>query len=408
MFLTLPAESPPGNKRYRWYILALATATGTLVVAIPFSCMPVLFQEISDELGLSLVQIGVIWGLGNLPVIFMGIVAGALSDRFGIKGVLFIFCIMSGITGALRGISDSYFVLAVMVFVSGAFRMVVPVTLTKTIGIWFKGENLGMAMGISALGMGLGLMLGPLISATIMSPALGGWRNVLYFYGAIATGVGILWLIMGREPTGSISVTSGTVAFRQTFSQLIRMKALWLIGITFLLRNGCMIGMAGYLPLYLRGKGWEVASADGVLAGYFAASTVFVVPLSFLSDKIGSRKAILFPALFVTMMCVALLSVAEGSMVWVLMLLAGVFMDSYMSVATTMLVETEGLNPGNTGTALGFIFSVSNIGNVAAPPIGNSLAGINTGAPFLFWAFLAFLAVFSLALTKETGRRGMV
>jgi MFS family permease len=400
-------ESSQKDHKYRWYILALVTASGTLVASISSSCMPVLFKEISDDLGLSLVQIGTIWGLGSLAGIFVSIIAGVLSDRFGIKLVLSVFSILVGISGALRGISDSYAILAVTVFISGIFRMIIPVTLTKTIGIWFKGEKLGLAMGISAMGMGLGLMLGPLISATILSPALGGWRNVMYFYGAISVGMGILWILFGREPYQSDSTgkASDTLPLSHAFSKLIRFKALWLIGLALLLRQGCMIGMAGYLPLYLREQGWGVASAGGALATYFAVSAICVVPLSYLSDKIGSRKAILFPATLVTMACVALIPVVEGNMVWVLMVCAGIFMDSFMSVVVTMLVETRGLEMNQAGTAIGIAFAIANIGIASSPPVGNSLASINTGAPFYFWAFLSLLALLPLVLAKETGRR---
>jgi CP family cyanate transporter-like MFS transporter len=408
MLSTASVASSQKDQKYRWYILALVTASGTLVSGISFSCMPVLFKEISDDLGLSLVQIGTIWGLGTFAGIFVGIIAGLLSDRLGIKLVLSVFSILVGISGALRGVADSYAILAVTVFISGIFRMITPISLTKTIGIWFKGEKLGMAMGISAMGIGLGLMLGPLISATILSPALGGWRNVMYFYGAISVGMGILWVIFGREPeqSGPTRPASDTVPLGRVFSELIHFKALWLIGLALLLRQGCMIGMAGYLPLYLGEQGWGVASASGALSVYFAASTIFVVPLSYLSDKIGSRKAILFPAILATTACVALIPVAESGMIWVLMVCAGIFMDCFMSVVVTMLVETPGLKMTHSGLAVGIVFSIGNIGIAAAPPLGNSLAIINAGAPFYFWAFLALLALLPIALTKETGRRG--
>lgn len=408
MLSTLFAESSQKNQKYRWYILAMVTASGTLVATILYSCMPVLFKEISDDLGLSLVEIGTIWGLGSLAGIFVSIIAGVLSDRFGVKLVLSVFSILTGITGALRGISNSYAILAATVFINGIFRMIVPVTLTKTIGIWFKGEKLGLAMGISAMGMGLGLMLGPLISATILSPILGGWRNVMYFYGAISVGMGILWILLGREPDQgeATNVTSEKIPFRLAFSKLIRFKTLWIMGLILFLRQGCMIGMTGYLPLYLREQGWGVASADGVLAIYFAVSTICVVPLSYLSDKIGSRKAILYPGVLVTMACVALLPVVEGSVIWILIVCAGIFMDSFMSISVTMLVETQGLKMVHTGTAIGIVFSIANIGIAASPPIGNSLASINPGAPFYFWSFLALLALLPLVLAKETGRRG--
>jgi hypothetical protein len=48
------------NSTQRWYLLGLAALTHTLAAAIPFSCLPVLFEEISADLGLSLVQIGVV------------------------------------------------------------------------------------------------------------------------------------------------------------------------------------------------------------------------------------------------------------------------------------------------------------------------------------------------------------
>ena len=399
------------DEKYKWYILALATVTGTFVSAIPFSCMPVLFKEISDDLGLDLVQVGTIWGIASLAGIFVSIIAGLLSDRFGTKNILSIFCIMVGVTGALRGFSDSFFILALTVFLNGIVRLIIPITVTKAIGIWFRGKNLGMAMGVGAFGMGLGLMLGPLISATILSPALGGWQNVMHFYGALSAVVGVLWIVFGREPSqaGSASATSGTVPLRQALSRLIRLKSLWLIGLTLLFRVGCLMGMTGYLPLYLREqRGWEIAGSDGTLAAFYAISTICVVPLCFLSDKIGSRKIILYIGLIVAMVCVGLIPIVEDGTIWVLMLLAGIFMDGFMSLIVTMLLETEGVGPVYSGTALGIVFTIVHIGSVSSPPLGNSLDSIGQGAPFFFWASLSVAALVTLFFIKETGWRRAV
>ena len=407
MLPSFSAELTKKDEKYKWIILAIATVTGTLVSAIPFSCMPVLFKEISDDLGLTLVQIGAIWGAGNLAGIFISIIAGLLSDRFGVKRILSIFCILVGVTGALRGFSDGFFILALTMFLNGIVRLIIPITVTKTIGLWFRGKNLGMAMGVGAMGMGLGLMLGPLLSATIMSPALGGWRNVMHLYGALSVVVGILWLLFGREPTqvGS-SAASGRVPFRQALSRLIRLKPLWFIGLTLLFRVGCLMGMTGYLPLYLREqRGWEIAAADGTLAAFYAISTICVVPLCFLSDRIGSRKIILYIAVIVTIGCIGLIPIVDGVTIWLLMLLAGIFMDGFMSLIVTMLLETEGVGPAYSGTALGIVFTIVHIGSVGSPPLGNSLESIGQGAPFFFWASLSIAALVTLSFIKETGWR---
>jgi CP family cyanate transporter-like MFS transporter len=410
MLSELPAESLQKNEKYRWYILALLTAIGTFVGAIQQSCLPVLFTEISDDLSLDLVQIGTIWGIGNLAGVFVSLIAGILSDRLGVKLVLSVICVMGGITGALRGLSNSYPILVTTVFINGIFRMIVPVTTTKTVGIWFKGKNLGLAMGISAMGMGLGLTLGPLISSTVLSPFLGGWRNVLYFFGGIAVVMGILWILFGRERYygDSNHTTSNTVPFRQALPKLIRNKGLWLIGLTLLFRAGSLMSVAGYLPTYLKELGWEAASADGTLAAFFAVSSLCAIPLCFLSDRLGLRKPILYLALTVTLVCISLVPVVQGGMIWFLILLTGIFFDGSLSLTTTMLLETEGIGSTYSGTAIGIVFTLIQIGTVALPPLGNSLANPNNlGIPFFFWASFSVPALITLTLTKETGSRGI-
>ena len=71
--------------RYRWFILALLTAVGAFAAAIPASCMPPLFKEIADDLGLNLVDIGMIWGVASLAGLFVSILGGILSDRLNVK-----------------------------------------------------------------------------------------------------------------------------------------------------------------------------------------------------------------------------------------------------------------------------------------------------------------------------------
>jgi MFS family permease len=395
------------QSNYRWVILSLLIAIAAFVSAVPASCMPALFKEISEDLNLSLVQIGTIWGIGSLAGIFVSLIAGVLSDRFGVKFIMGLACILSGITGALRGVSETFLVLMITVFVNGILRMIVPITSTKAIGMWFRGRNLGLAMGIGAMGMGGGLMLGPLISATILSPWLGGWRNVMYFYGGISVVIGIVWFILGREfkqvtATGQVPIA---VPFRESFSRLIRNKALWILGIALLFRISTIAGVSGYLPYYLRDLGWAPASADGTLSAFYAVSTLGVIPLSYISDRLGSRKAILVPAAVMAIVCVSLIPFVEGAAVWALVILAGMFFDGFMAVFVTMLLETEGVGSAYSGTALGIVFTISQIGSVISPPLGNSFASLSPGTPFIFWGSLSIIALIALLYTRDTGRR---
>ncbi len=395
------------SSSYKWFMLALLTLTGTFAVAIPFSCMPVLFKEISGDLSLSLVQIGTIWGVASLAGLCVSLVAGVLGDRFGMKLVISVCCILVGITGALRGISTGFFSLMALVFINGLVRLIVPVNSTKATGIWFKGKYLGLAMGITAMGVGLGLMLGPLVSATILSPLLGGWRNVLYLYGAVSIVIGVIWFIFGRDPPSfdPHAADISTVPFRQAFSKLIRNRSLWLLALTMMLRIACFAGMSGYLPLYLQNQGWSEASADSTLAVFYAVSTASVIPISLLSDRLHSRKAILFPGLLVPFICVALIPLVNSSLIWVLMILSGLFMDSFMAVSVTTILETKGVGSAFAGTAVGIVFTITQVGGVVSPPLGNSLASINPGSAFFFWASLSALGLVTLFFATETATR---
>ncbi|RPI97341.1 MAG: hypothetical protein EHM39_09650, partial [Chloroflexi bacterium] len=107
------------QSNYRWLILILAALTMALTVAVPGMCMSVLFAEISDDLGLSRTQVGVIWGIGALPGILIALVGGSIGDRFGPTRVLIAACLLSGAAGALRGLSTNFITLIVTGFVFG-------------------------------------------------------------------------------------------------------------------------------------------------------------------------------------------------------------------------------------------------------------------------------------------------
>ena len=395
------------SNNYRWFILALSAATSALVMAIPFSCMPVLFKEISEDLHLSLVQVGTIWGLTSLAGFFVNLPGGLLGDRFGARLLLIISCVLVGLTGALRGLSNDFLTLAATMFLNSLAKSAMPIIVIKMIGAWFKGRNLATANGVSAMGMGLGLMLGPMLSSTVLSPWLGGWRNVMYFYGAISVLVGVLWLLFGKEPhrVGPAAEYPARVPFGQAISRLVRIKSIWLIGLTIMFRSAGIMGVTGFVPLYLRNRGWAAASADGALASFYAASMLCVVPLTLLSDKLGSRKAILFPALLLTTVSIGLLPWANGISVWVLMVLAGLSMDGFMATASAMVLETEGVGPAYSGTALGLAFTISQIGGVFSPPLGNSLENANPALPFIFWAGISVVGLVTLYFVRETGWR---
>jgi DHA1 family multidrug resistance protein-like MFS transporter len=397
------SDHPQSETSYRWVVLTLGALTHTIVVAIPSMAMPVLFKEISEDLGLSLVQVGAIWGMGSLTGILTGLIGGTIGDRYGTKPTLMIACFLTGIAGALRGLTNSFTTLSLVVLLYGFLTPAIPTNVHKVCGIWFSKKQLGLANGVVAMGMALGFMIGSMISATVMSPLLGGWRNVLILYGALAVLMGVLWHFTRSSPQELQQHSSDSKPFSPYtgFFHVVRIKRIWLLGLVLMGFGGCIQGFLGYLPLYLREIGWREVSADGALASFHAFSMVFVIPLALLSDRLARRKTLLIFIAFVTTLGVGFLSIANDTMVWSLVILTGLFRDGFMAIFMTTVIETRNLGRYTLGTALGLVRVLSSIGGLISPPLGNSLARINLGAPFLFWGGLAAMAFITLLFVKE-------
>jgi len=393
----------------KWSVLTLAALTLTFVCAMQQICMAVLFTEISADLGLNLVQIGFIWGMPPLAGLFVVILGGMLSDRYGAKRVIGICCLLAGVGGALRGMAGDFNSLLLFSLLIGLTTWVIPASIFKTNATWFSKRRLVIANGVASAGMGLGFTVGALISATILSPLLGGWQNVMFLYGGISIIFGLLWLFAVRDFAGiGSAVSAGGVQLRQSIARVFPIKSLWFIGLTLLGYSGCIQGMTGYLPTYLRNIGWTAASADGTLATFNAVSTLGAIPLALLAERVGLRKAVLFPVLVVTIVSMALLPLVDNAMVYVLMILMGLARDGFMAICLTMSTETKGIGVVYAATAMGLAQSILNVGSLLSPPLGNSLADpANPASPFPFflWAAFGLLGLVAFIFVKETGRK---
>ena len=374
---------------YRWLVLMLSALTFTFVVAIPQMSLPVLFAEIATDLDLSLVQVGWIWGMGSVLGILVGLVGGLIGDRFGPRRTLAVACALMGIAGAARGLSSGFATLALTTLVTGMAQWSIPMNVHKNCGVWFPRERLGMANGVVSVGMALGFLMGALLAATVFSPVLGGWRRVLMVYGAVGVVFGILWWQSHEKEGESHQGAANGLRFSEAIARVIRSRNVWIFCLSTACVSGCVNGMLGYLPLYLRGLGWNPVSADGTMASFHAVSMVFAIPAALLSDRLASRRRVLMAAALLITAGTATLGLAGGFLISAAVLVAGASRDGFMAITMTAIIEVEGIGARLAGSAIGLSLSVMGLFNVLAPPTGNWLERFGPGVPFFFWAALA-------------------
>jgi cyanate permease len=364
--------------------------------------LPVLFDEISAELGLSLVQVGWIWGAGSVIGILVGLIGGPVGDRFGPRRTLTVACLLMGIAGAARGLSNSFTMLALTTLITGFGQWSIPMNIHKTCGVWFPKEQLGMANGVVAVGMALGFLLGALLAATVFSPIFGGWRNVLFVYGAVAILFAMFWWFSQEKSGVEGQLSNQKITFREAIGHVMRLRNVWILCIATAGVSGCVNGMLGFLPLYLRNLGWEPAIADSTLASFHAVSMLFAIPIALLSDRIGSRRGVLMTAALLIGIGTGLIGFTSGVLISAAVLIAGISRDGFMAITMTAIIEEKGIGARFAGSATGLNMSVIGIASVFAPPLGNWLAKFGTGLPFLLWASLVFLGFVGYFFMRPT------
>jgi MFS family permease len=387
--------------KYRWYILTLCVLTNILVFAVQSLCMPVLFNEISLDINLSLVQIGLVWGIVSLPGMVTGLIGGALGDKFGPKRVLIVGCLLTGMAGAARGLSVDFYSLLTAMFVFGMVSTFIPMITLKTVGIWFPSKQLGIASGALSMGMAAGFLIGSLVSATVLSPFLGSWRNVLFLYGSVAMFVALLWIFTRPSPVNAEQLSASSNSIFQNMQRVARFKNVWLFGLALFGVNGCVQGAIGYLPIYLNDLGWQQSAADGANALFYASSMTFTILIAWMSDRLASRPRMALASGALIVIGVGTLFFAQGSWIWASIFIAGLAGDGFMAVILASVMETKGVGSAFAGAALGMVMVFSRFGSLISPILGNSLAIYNPSLPFLFWALFGGLGLSGMLFLEE-------
>ena len=377
-----------------------------VAIALPSSSLSVLFDEIRQDLGLTIVQIGVIWSVSSFTGLLMAIPGGLLSDRFGPRTMLAIIFIIGGVFGLLRGFTTSYIPFLLTSFVFGILLATAGLNMIKVVTGWFSPAQRGMATGIFSSGFASGFLIGSFSAATYLSPWLGGWPNVFFLFGGLSILIGIAWLVLHPKPTKEETTTRQSLTFREStidpLKQVLLKPNLWVIGLAKLGFLGCVRGFTGYLPLYLRGEGWLPSQADSTISMFYLFSLIFVIPLSIYSDRIGRRKPFLIILMGMLGLAVLGVPLTDGWYLTICVILAGLTFDAVMGLTVTAITEVKGVGATLAATAVGMTFMIQQLGGTFAPIIGNSLERFTPQTPFYFWGGLAIVgAIIIVFMTEE-------
>jgi len=372
--------------------------------------VPPLLPEIAAELSLTHTQIGIIWGAWFLGMMLFSLVGGAMADRFGVKKVIAGALILSAVFCALRGFMPGFQGLTVAMFLFGASLAFIVPNLTKGIGRWFGRTELGRANGILSISVGVGMVLGNMTGASVLSPLLGGWRPTMWLTGAIAVVLFIMWIAGARErPVEEIAAEGATrqPGIWEGLKRVIRIRDLWFICLMEFCLVGGFLAFQGFLPTMLVEKGMTAARAGLLLGLTLLSSGVFNVVGPSLSDRFGVRKPFVWPFLLLSSVGMSLVAFFMGGSLIAVLILIAVGVGVAIPLLRTIVLEMEDIGPLHTGSAMGLVFTLNRVGAFILP----IAMGIVIDISHLFWPAFLLLGVLNLVAVrlclaiKETGLR---
>lgn len=401
-------KAVPG-KNYKYVILALGCLSSMIAIAIPSMSLSVLMPDISEELDLTLTQVGFIWGIGSFPAIVAGVFAGALGDKFGLKRIAMLACFMFGLVYVLEALSPNFIVLSISVILGGLISPFLINNMNKLIGFWFHEKERGIATGLFSMIMALGFLIGSLFSASVFAPLLGGWRYVFIMIGGCTWLLIVPWAFMRKQPTQDKKEISETVSDSNSiFAGLlysIKFRDLWILGLAGLFIGGSMYALLGYLPMHLEALEWSSTVADSAVASFYFAGMLTALPISFLAEKTGKRKLFMIILTCITIIGFGILLFAREGLIWLGIILVGMCRDAYMAISTTMVLSVKGLSYEHLGSASSFVTILFCFGYLSAPMIGNKLAETSMTAPFIFWiAFMCIGVIFLFLIPSKRSK----
>ena len=397
--MTSRAVSPPKGS-YRWLVLAAATlaqATASfamLGVAALAGFLQQDFKLTAAETGL---LITATYGAAVFSLLFVGDLLDRKSERIiiGVGGAIAFIALMM----ATR--SSNFVALLLCLFVAGLGFSVTQPGGSKSVSAWFRGDRLGLAMGIRQAGLPLGGALAAAILPAVA--AASSWRTA-FAAGAVATlGGAFVFALVYRPPAedagaaskrAALSVAAVAGLLRQSWMRNAMIAGLALVSAQYAILTWLMLYLRDHAHIALTRGAWFLALAQ-------AAEVTGRVGLAAWSDRTPARR---FRLLSLCMIAVAggfvvLLLAPPQTPEPALALLAawlGFFGLGWYGPWVAYLADTS--PPDKVGLTLGAAMAINQLGIIGAPPLLGLVHDL-TGGYTALWACAVGVLAVAYALT---------
>lgn len=375
--------------RSRWTILAVLFVART-AMAFQFQSVGAVAPLVSDSLGASLADIGVLIGLYLAPGVALALPGATIGRRYGDKATVLAGLLMMLAGEMLMTTSTSWNLQVGGRLIGGTGGVLLNVLMTKMVADWFTGREIATAMAIYInswpAGIAIALVLLPAIGTTFGMTAVGVAVSLL-----VIASIGLMTFVYRTpevRPAGGIErsgISAGTT------------YALIAAGLIWCLYNVGFAMVFSFGPSMLVERGWSNSAAGSTISIVLWLATLSVPLGGFLTDRTKRGGAVL--ALGCVGFALLMLVLSRSGPVLPLIIAMGIVCG--LPAGATMSLPARLLDQRTRSIGMGVFYTVYYAGMLAGPAIGGKLAvwaGTATGAldfgaaalllcPFLLWTY---------------------
>lgn len=353
-----------------------------------------LAPRLMETMGLTPGQFSSAFSAPMIPSIFLGIVAGVLADKFGVKNVAAVGLAVTAIGLCVRPFTYDYLTLFVSMILGGVGVSFLNANMSKIVGGWFPPEKVGPIVGLTMVGSTIGMTLGSATTALLPSVKVAFWISGI---GSVV--VLIIWVLFMKDGTLNQEAAVPQESVMDSVRVVLKSKNIWLVGFCLMCIMGCNVALASFLPTALQSRGISESTA-GVLSSVITIGSLIG---TFIGPTIVAKAGRMKPLLMV----LGVMTAVGAAFGWslpipgaiALLALAGFGMGTLIPVFMSFPVMLPEIGPVYAGSAGGVITTLELLGAVVLPtyvitPVAASnflLYFMITGALMLVMAAIVIL-----------------
>ena len=283
---SVASTSRISTSRLSWLVILIALSV--LLNYVDRGAIGIAAPLMKQELALSATGFGVAVSAFFWVYAPLCLVVGWLCDRFCVYRLFAAGIALWALATVLTGFVQGLAVLIALRLVLGLGESIAFPGSSKIFAAEVPPANRGMANAMVAAALAFGPAVGTLSGGLILEAA--GWRPIFWIFGAAT----LLWLVPWHFVAAPLRTTSVTTPLTEPvpLSRLLRVRALWLIGIGHFTTNYSFYFLLTWLPLYLvKSRGFSIAEMTVLTTLGFAVQGLMALIMGRWSDHWVARGA---------------------------------------------------------------------------------------------------------------------